>query len=520
MPRPVSSGRALTDEPDIRAAEITSRDVAKGAGTTLLARLGAVVEVVAQPAYVWLFGLAGFGIYTALWAAVTLVQNIANLGMTSALQRTVPQARSEQEAVAALRAAMTMGVGPNLLIAALVSFFAPHLTHIFNAAEGDAPRLAQFIALFAWALPLWAFVEVSTSALRARRVFGAEIRLRLFWEQVVRLGLAFAFSFSIPGTIALFYAHLASLLLICGLCVRLLARNYDLSLLASGPGERHVWRETSLAGISVMPTNLVARLFSDAPTLALNALLPGAQGAIAGAQFALARKISSIVQTIRIAFAYVLSPLASAASTGSKAAVGEIYGFATRVSLAVALPVSLVLIGGGPSLLRAIGQGMETALPALALLLAARLAEAVMGAASPIQQVVSRFSSQYLGSLTGIAVALSLAALLLPSAGLNGMALAVTLGLTATAAVPVWQLHRQETLHPFSKALGRVSWRSSLISLGGLGLALLMNVLPLWAGLPGLILLLLASLWLSCRLALPLPDRESLGSVARRLRLI
>lgn len=100
------------------------------------------------------------------------------------------------------------------------------------------------------------------------------------------------------------------------------------------------------------------------------------------------------------------------------------------------------------------------------------------------------------------------------------MALAVTLGLTATAAVPVWQLHRQEALHPFSKALGRVGWRSSLISLAGLGLALLMNLLPLWAGLPGLILLLLASLWLSCRLALPLPDRESLGSVARRLRLI
>ena len=54
-------GRALTDEPEIRAQAITSHDVAKGAGTTLLARLGAVVEVVAQPVYVWLFGLASFG---------------------------------------------------------------------------------------------------------------------------------------------------------------------------------------------------------------------------------------------------------------------------------------------------------------------------------------------------------------------------------------------------------------------------------------------------------------------------
>jgi hypothetical protein len=41
--------------------EITTADVAKGAGTTLLARLGGVLEVVAQPLYIWLFGLAGYG---------------------------------------------------------------------------------------------------------------------------------------------------------------------------------------------------------------------------------------------------------------------------------------------------------------------------------------------------------------------------------------------------------------------------------------------------------------------------
>ncbi|OYU72230.1 MAG: polysaccharide biosynthesis protein, partial [Alphaproteobacteria bacterium PA3] len=166
-------GRALTDEPEIRAQAITSHDVAKGAGTTLLARLGAVVEVVAQPVYVWLFGLASFGIYTALWAAITLVETIADLGMTAALQRTVPQAETEQKAVATLRAALIMGVLPCIALAATASVFAADLAHIFNAAQGDAEQLSHFIAIFVWALPLWAFVEVATSALRARRVFGA-----------------------------------------------------------------------------------------------------------------------------------------------------------------------------------------------------------------------------------------------------------------------------------------------------------------------------------------------------------
>ena len=105
----------MTDEPEIRAQAITSHDVAKGAGTTLLARLGAVVEVVAQPVYVWLFGLASFGIYTALWAAITLVETIADLGMTAALQRTVPQAETEQKAVATLRAALIMACSRSVI---------------------------------------------------------------------------------------------------------------------------------------------------------------------------------------------------------------------------------------------------------------------------------------------------------------------------------------------------------------------------------------------------------------------
>jgi hypothetical protein len=45
---------------DTSQPTVTSRSVAKGLGTTVLARLGAVVEIVAQPLYVLMFGLAGY----------------------------------------------------------------------------------------------------------------------------------------------------------------------------------------------------------------------------------------------------------------------------------------------------------------------------------------------------------------------------------------------------------------------------------------------------------------------------
>ena len=256
------------------------------------------------------------------------------------------------------------------------------------------------------------------------------------------------------------------------------------------------------------------------PIWSLNALLPGAQGAVAGAQFALIRKVASIVQTVRIAFAYVLSPLASAASAGGKTAVEPIYAFATRVSLSVAMPVSLVLIAGGESILQAIGRGMEGAYPALVLLLAARFAEAATGTAMPIQQVVSRYRSQLLSSIVGVTVALLTGLLLLPESGLLGMTVAVALGLTVTSAVPLAQLFRQDDLHPFARPFGKVTLRAGLVSIPAFGLAAAMNTLPIWLALPGLILLMLAALWASCRYALPIEDRQSLGSAGRRLRLV
>ncbi len=503
-----------------RPKSVTTKDVAKGAGTTLLARLGSVIDVVAQPLYVWMFGLAGFGLYAVLWATVNLIENIADLGMTSALQRTVPQAKSERDAVASLRTAMILGVGPCLIIAAIVSSIAPSLTHIFNAAQADQAHLAQSIALFVWTLPLWAFVEIATSALRARRVFGAEVRLRLFWEQITRLAFTVGFWSAGFSTMALLYAHIVSLGFICILCVRLVSQHYDLRLLAQGPIVDAVWHDTLKAGLAILPANVVARLFGDAPTLALNALLPGAAGATAGGLFAIVRKISSIVQLVRIAFAYVLSPLASLASTGERTSVEDIYGFATRVSFAIAVPLGAVLIAGGPAILRLFGEGAAVALPALVVLVIARIAEAISGAAVPIQQVIAGYKSQLVGSIAGLGLAIAIGWALMPQGGLTGMTLAIGAGLIAAAAIPLWQLHRYDKIHPFAPPFQTVAIRSALVALGGFLIAVSVNWLAVAVQFPLLVLTLMGTLWCGCRLALSYEDRLALGKTGRALRLI
>ena len=110
----------MTVTPDAEGATVTRGDVARGAGLAGLARMSALIEALAQPVYIWLFGLTGYGLYVVLWGAVNLASNIVDLSMTSALQRMVPAAASEARAHGVLKAALLLAMVPAIAIAALV----------------------------------------------------------------------------------------------------------------------------------------------------------------------------------------------------------------------------------------------------------------------------------------------------------------------------------------------------------------------------------------------------------------
>lgn len=500
---------------------ITSRHVAKGLGTTLLARLGAVVELVAQPLYVLMFGLTGFGFYAVLWAAVNLLENICDLGMTGALQRTVPQSATRQEAAVALRTALLFGVGPCLVAATTIFFAAPHLAHIFNVAAVHQALLIPSIKIFVWALPLWAFIEIMTSAMRAQRVFGAEIRLRIIWEQILRMVFAAVFFALGWGLQGLLYAHLLSLTITALLSIRLAGQHYDLRAMFTAPWGSDVARNTLQSGLSLLPSNLIGRMFSDAPTLTLNIALPGAAGAVSAGLFTIARKMSSVVQLVRTAFSYVMAPLASSAATQDRAQVTEIYAYATRFIAAIALPLALVLAAGSSALLSLFGAEAQMAQSALIILLIARAAEAMVGISTPVLQVIAAFRHQLTASVAGVITAVVTGYVahhyMLP---LTAVTLATALGFCVLAVIPMLQLAWIEKLHPFDNRFPKVIGRSLAISAAACSTALLISLLPDYAAIPLIVITALATIWCCLRFALPTEDRESLGKMGRKLRLI
>jgi O-antigen/teichoic acid export membrane protein len=484
-----------------------------------MARLGALIEVIAHPIYTWLFGIATYGLYIVLWSAVNMAEKIVDLSLTQALQRIVP-VESEEAAHGAVKFALLVTTLPALVIAALIALFSSQIAGFISAAPEDAAQLPQMIALFAWALPLWTFIEVATSAARARRAFGPEIRLRIFWEQCARLVFAIGFFFAGWTSTGLLLAHLLSLMLVAILSIRLLARYYDLGLMLRTPVPAPLRANILLSGIALSPSAIARRTLNDLPPIILNMALPGAQGATAAGLFGIARKIASVPLIVRQAFLYVLAPLSSAQAALDRAAIAPLYAFSSRLSAALVLPLGGLLILLASDILSLFGPGAEAALAALVILTLGRVGEAIIGPATPIVEMTGHRILPLINSMAGILVWAVLAWMFAIDRGLEGMAIAVSFGAVAIALAAVIELWLSDGLHPFDFPFLR-----GLIA-GSLGVAMLalLGFLfdPLGAPIRAatLFLLFVPLCWITLRLGLDRGDREALGAFAKRTRLI
>lgn len=504
---------------EAQAQTIDRKDVAKGAGLAAVARLGALIEVVSQPAYTWMFGLTGYGVYVVLWAAVNILANLLDLALGQALQRIVPASANREEQHGAVRFALVVSTGLGIIAAFAISLSAPLLADLVASAPGDAAKLPQAITIFAWSLPLWIFVETATAAARAMRAFGPEIRLRIFWEQVARLIFAAGFFATGMGFEGLLFGHLASLALTAWLSWKLLARYYDPALLLRAPLPAHLRADTLATGLAMLPPALARRAYNDLPPILLNAMIPGAGGATAAGLFGIARKIASIPLIVRQSFLYVLAPLASAQAAVDRKEIAPLYSFSTHISLLLAVPLAGFLILVAADLLTAFAPGAEAALMVLVILLAARAAEAALGPATPIIEMIGHRGLPLANSLAGLAIWLALGIWLVPEMGATGMAIAVSAAVVLTALLAIFELYWADRVLPF----GHGFLRALLAAAGCVALLWSLGEMLSPFGQPiralSLFLAFWPSLWLALRLGLLPEDKHGLGKAAIKLRL-
>ena len=156
------------------------------------------------------------------------------------------------------------------------------------------------------------------------------------------------------------------------------------------------------------------------------------------------------------------------------------------------------------------------ALPLLAILAAARAGEAIVGPAGAVVEMIGHRALPLLNSLIAAAIWLALASWLVPPYGAWGMAVAVSVAILVSTYAAAVELRIGDGLSPFDYKLAQ----NFAVVTGGVAL------MWLWssafggpARFAGNIALWAATCWLALRYGLNRSDRESLGGLARRLRL-
>ena len=509
----------MSEQRNDPAPAVERSELAKGAGLAGLSRLGALIEVVAQPAYTWMFGLANYGLYVVLWASINILSNLFDLSMLQALQRVVPTARSEKEAHAAVKFALLATIIPASLCALVISFVAAPVSAIFSVSVEQAPQLPLAIALFAWTLPLWILLEVATAAARARRAFGPEIRLRIFWEQLARLGFAVILYLAGMQMFGLLVAHILSLLVTGVLSLHLLTKYYDWRMLIKTPITDDLRAVMLTTGFATMPPNLARRAFNDLPPVILNMLIPGSGGAVAAGLYGIARKIASIPLIVRQTFLYVLAPLSSAQAAVNRAQIAPLYRFANRLSAIIVIPLTGLIIILSADILSVFAPAAAAALPLLVILLIGRAGEAILGPATPIVEMIGHRGLPLLNSMIGLAIWAALAFWLTPDMGATGMAIAVAVGVTISSWAAVVELGVSDRLNPFDRHFISALLSGTAAFAVLYGLSLLIPDSWKYAEPWLLIAAFLPLLWAGLRVGLDDEDKLALGKVARKLRL-
>lgn len=468
----------FTRKSNLEREEVDGRKlVAHGAGLAFLGRLGALMEVINQPVFTRLFGLATYGLYIVLLSYVKLLTAITELAMTSALQRYGAGAADEDTAHAVVKFALITTTTLSIIGAIIITFAAPYVAPIFNVSAIDAQTLPQTIQLYAWTLPVWTMTEIATSAVRARRAFGPEIRIRIFYEQFSRLVFAVGFFFAGWGGMGLFAAHVASLFLAAVLSIRLMLKYYDLKRLIHTPLKHAT--DLGIMGFSalIVPTHLIQRGFSELPPILLNAFLPGVAGAEAAGLYGIARKIASVIHIIRLSFDYVLAPLAAVHARVNQSEVKTMYSYSTRIATMLVLPLSGALIVTRDDISALFGAEAAAAAPIIVILTLGRCVETMTGPAAALIETLGRRVLPLINNVMGVVILFALSAILTPSYGATGMAIATAIALNVTAIAAMVQIITMNKIHPFSDGYLRA------VFLGGLSAASF-ALLEIWSAPP------------------------------------
>src|SRR5690606_19008718 len=154
-------------------------------------------------------------------------------------------------------------------------------------------------------------------------------------------------------------------------------------------------------------------------------------------------------QVVRQAFQYVLAPLTSAQVRADRTRIAQLYSFASRISTALVLPLSGLMIFASRDIISIYRKEALPAVPILALLAAGRAVESIVGPASSIIEMAGHRLLPLVNGVVAVVLWAFLGVLLVPDHGAWGMAIAVAAASIMSTYLAVIELKASDGVSPF-----------------------------------------------------------------------
>lgn len=403
------------------------------ASAFVLRVLGIFLAFVATIVFARLLGPEEYGRYALVFSWATVATVLASLGLPDYLVREAAREQGPRAGAGLLRWAdprlLVAGVAAGLLLLALGTALVPGTGMIPLLLAAPLPLLGSLAA-------------VRQSVLRARRRIAASLwPLLLVTPAGSIAGLYVAALWLGWSASALMAASLATSLLVLALA----------SAQVGAPSPRHQAERRSLR--VALPFALIAVLFminGRADQLMVGALLGAADAGV----YTVAMRSADFVSFPLLVANTIIAPiLAAAHQNGELVAMQRLLRISSRLTLLVAMPITLVAILFGSELLGWVfGGSFSAGAPVLAILAGAQVLNVAFGS---VGLVLNMCNLEWLATLgVGLAAMLNIALniALIPRLGIEGAALASLISLLFWNAL-LWRWVRRR-LHVTASAVG------------------------------------------------------------------
>ncbi len=449
----------MSNSSEYTSTHKTLKRVAKGGSLTLLstfAKMG--LGLVLQVLIIRYLSRSEFGLFSMAAAVANILTVFSTFGLVSALPAFISH-QLAKENYAKARSAISVSLKITAMLSVIVSLALFFGAEFVSQGLLHKPALSECIKIFAFAVPLMAFMNLLISHVRAIQQVGGKVYFKDIMRPsvaifliilVVLFGLSFRW---------LLIAYVASFLITC-IALFVYAKG---KLKAAIPQARlvSVTKEVVMFSLPLLGTGIVAQLMMWTDTLILGRFYPAEAVGLYNA----ALRIIQVLPTMLIAAVFLYLPAASRLfSKNDTEGVRTIYAAITKWLLLMTLPLFICFLGAPELVLgKLLGARYIEASYVLQILTIGIFAFIALGPNSQTIIAIGKPNINFICLLFSLVVNVVLDIIFIPIYGAVGAAVVSTICMILTNVLVSYWVYRLSRVHPFTKNYLKVVVPSSIM---------------------------------------------------------